>query len=122
MSGTQAERQSYLAKTFTLPDVQVGSIIEYYYTYNFNSSLFFDSQWILNEDLFTKTATFSLRPYRGPGQYTLKCSWSRLPPGSSPPTEEHGGVYQMTANNVPAFQTEDYMPPARELKSRVDFI
>ncbi len=28
----------------------------------------------------------------------------------------------MEANNIPAFQTEDYMPPANELKSRVDFI
>src|SRR5208282_2670637 len=28
----------------------------------------------------------------------------------------------MEANNIPAFQTEDYMPPPNELKSRVDFI
>ncbi len=28
----------------------------------------------------------------------------------------------MEANNIPAFQTEDYMPPENELKSRVDFI
>jgi hypothetical protein len=28
----------------------------------------------------------------------------------------------MEASNIPAFQTEDYMPPPNELKSRVDFI
>jgi hypothetical protein len=28
----------------------------------------------------------------------------------------------MEANNIPAFQTEDFMPPPNELKSRVDFI
>jgi hypothetical protein len=28
----------------------------------------------------------------------------------------------MEADNIPAFQTEDYMPPENELKSRVDFI
>jgi len=28
----------------------------------------------------------------------------------------------MEASNVPAFQTEDYSPPANELKARVDFI
>ena len=28
----------------------------------------------------------------------------------------------MEADNIPAFQTEDFMPPANELKSRVDFI
>ncbi len=28
----------------------------------------------------------------------------------------------MEAENIPAFQTEDFMPPENELKSRVDFI
>ena len=28
----------------------------------------------------------------------------------------------MEARNVPAFQTEDFMPPEDELKARVDFI
>jgi len=109
----------YLAKTFTLPDVQVGGIIEYYYTYKFKG-VFFDSHWILNEELFTKTATFSLRPHGGTG-YTVRYFWNRLPPGTSPPAEDHG-VYRLTANNIPAFQTEDFMPPAREVKARVDFI
>ena len=117
----KAKGVKYLAKTFTLPEVQVGSVIEYYYTYKFNRSVFFDSHWILNEDLFTKRATFSLRPFSGPG-YTLRCFWDKLPPGTSPPTQDQGGVYQLNASNIPAFQTEDYMPPAREVKARVDFI
>jgi hypothetical protein len=32
----KAKGYKYVAKTFTMPDVQVGSIIEYYYTINFN--------------------------------------------------------------------------------------
>ena len=41
----------YLAKTFTLPDVQVGGIIEYYYTYNYRERYIFDSHWILSEEI-----------------------------------------------------------------------
>jgi hypothetical protein len=115
----KAKGVKYLAKTFTLPDVQAGSIIEYYYTYKFNGYLF-DSHWILSEGLFTKSAAFSLRPYGR--EYVLKCVWNHLPTGTSPPTEASGGIYRLTANNIPAFQTEDFMPPDRELKSRVDFI
>ncbi len=70
----------YLAKTFTLPDVQVGSIIEYSLTMDLGEYMLFDSHWILSNEV------------------------------------------RMEASNIPAFQTEDYMPPPDELKSRVDFI
>jgi len=36
----------YLAKTFTLPDVRVGSIIEYYFTWDLEEHYVFDSHWI----------------------------------------------------------------------------
>ena len=39
-----------------------------------------------------------------------------------PPKQGPDGIVRMEASNIPAFQTEDYMPPANELKSRVDFI
>jgi hypothetical protein len=115
----KAKGWKYLAKTFTLPDVQVGSIIEYYYAYKFKG-VFFDSHWVLNDELFTKNATFSLRPRSGT-EYTVRCFLHRLPPGTSPPVEDHG-VYRLTANNIAAFQTEDFMPPDREVKAGVDFI
>jgi hypothetical protein len=59
----KARGLQYLAKTFTLPDVQVGGIIEYFYTYDFQEYFLFDSHWILSQDLFTKAAKFSLKPY-----------------------------------------------------------
>jgi len=60
----KAKGFKYLAKTFTLPIVQVGSIVEYHYTSDLNEAYVFDSEWILSEDLFTKRAKFTLKPHR----------------------------------------------------------
>jgi Domain of Unknown Function with PDB structure (DUF3857) len=114
----KAKGLKYLAKTFTLPDVQVGSIIEYHYMENMQEGLVFDSHWILSNELFTKRAKFSLKPY---SQFALRWSWpAGLPAGTAAPKEEHS-VILMDTQNVPAFQIEDYMPPQNELKMRVDF-
>jgi hypothetical protein len=112
----------YLAKTFTLPDVQVGGIIEYFYTVDLTEQYIFDSHWILSNELFTKKAQFSLKPYKGSGTFFLRWSWNTLPAGAVPPAQGPDRIVRMEASNVPAFQTEDYMPPPSELMSRVDFI
>jgi hypothetical protein len=113
----------YLAKTFTLADVQVGSIIEYSYTMDFHEYMLFDSHWILNDELFTRKAEFSLKPFVGTyDPYSLRWSWNRLPAGAVSPKEGPDHIVRMAVSNVAAFQKEDYMPPEDELKSRVDFI
>jgi hypothetical protein len=115
----QARGVKWLAKTFTMPDVQVGSIIEYRYRHDFQSGFVFDSHWILSQDLFTKEAKFSLDPYRG---FQLRYSWPvGLPTETDGPKLEHGKIH-LESRNVPAFVTEEYMPPENEMKFRVDFI
>jgi transglutaminase-like putative cysteine protease len=120
----KARGVKYMAKTFTLPDVQAGGIIEYYYTTNFDEKwVGYPSHWILSSELFTKRAKFWLKPYDGdnPPLY-MRWTWSNLPPGTARPTAAADRVVSMEVDNIPAFPTEDYMPPADELKSRVDFI
>jgi translation elongation factor EF-1beta len=112
----------YLAKTFTLPDVEVGSIVEYRWTYDLSEKYIFDSHWILSQDMFTKTARFSLKPYKNSYvPWTLRWVWQGLP-GGLQPKEGPDHVVRMDVSNFPGFQTEDFMPPANELKARVDFI
>ncbi|HZR55981.1 MAG TPA: DUF3857 domain-containing protein [Terriglobales bacterium] len=118
----KAKGLKYLAKTFTLPEVEVGSIIEYSYTEDLSEHYIYDSHWILSNELFTKNARFSLKPFKS--NYfpiSLHWSWNYLPPGTSAPKEDPMHVVRMDTNNIPAFQTEDFMPPENELKSRVDF-
>jgi hypothetical protein len=116
----KARNVKYLAKTFTLPDVQVGSIIEYRYTEDMVENYVYNSHWILSDELFTKQAKFSLLPNK---DFALRWSWPiGLPPGVQPPKQEPATrLVRMDASNIPAFQIEDYMPPANELKYRVTF-
>ena len=119
----KARGAKFLAKTFTLPDVGVGNIVEYFFTIDFAEHSLFSSHWILSNELFTKKARFSLKPYvaSGPNRvFTLRWSWHD-PPAGADPQEGPDHVIRMEADNIPAFQTEDHMPPANELKSRVDF-
>jgi len=109
----------YLAKTFTLSDVQPGSIIEYHYMIDFAEGYVFNSHWVLSEDLFSKSARFTLKPY---GQWALQWSWPNgLPAGAKPPVEEHASIH-MEAQDIPAFLVEDDMPPEGAMKFIVDFI
>lgn len=115
----QATGVKLLAKTFTMPDVQVGSIIEYRYRHGFEPYYVFNSKWVLSQELFTKYAKFSLDPYRRIG---MRFSWpAGLPPDTAAPKDERGRI-RMEAHDIPAFVTEEHMPPEDELKYRVDFI
>jgi Domain of Unknown Function with PDB structure (DUF3857) len=114
---------AYLAKTFNLPDVEVGGIVEYYYTIDLKEHYVFDSHWILSETMFTKAAKFSLIPFTSPyKQFYLRWTWQMLPEGSAPKQGGPRGLVEMEAHDIPAFQAEDFMPPENEIKSRVDFV
>jgi hypothetical protein len=119
----KARGLKYLAKTFTLPDVQIGSIIEFSYTYDFAEYSLYESHWILSQELFTKTAKFSLKPYRGSFQNPFTVRWRPyLAPGTTPPQEGPDNIIRLEAHNIAAFQVEDFMPPENEMKARVDFV
>ena len=115
----KAGGQRIMAKTFTLPEVHPGTIIEYRYTQDIDSNYVYDVSWILSAELFTKHAKFSLKRY-----FEIPLAWSwplGLPPGTDPPKEDHN-VIRLETQNVPAFQAEDYMPPEDEMKFRVEFV
>lgn len=119
----KARGVKFLAKTFTLSDVQAGSIIEYHYMVDFAENYVFNSHWTLSEELFTKLGKYSCKPY---GQFALQWSWPNgLPQGTAPPqkqTDARGDFIRMEARDIPAFQVEDDMPPENAIKFTVDFI
>src|SRR3984893_7107320 len=113
----KAKGIKYMAKVIVLPDVQVGSIIEYHYSDQLKEHYAFDSHWIVSEELFTKYAKFSLKPSQ---YFPVRFSWQGLPPGVVPKNER--GVIHLEVNNIGAFQNEDDMPPQNEWRARVDFM
>lgn len=107
----------YLARTFTIPNVVAGDIIEYRYLRTTPGHPV-DFNWMLSEELFTKHAKFSLRKT---DFETIQWSWPQgLPPDAKHPVQD-GAFIRMEADNIPAFQIEDYMPPPDEMKYRIEF-
>jgi len=115
----KSDRVKYMAKTFTLPEAQVGSILEYRYEHNLPFGWVYDSHWILSQDLFTRFARFSLVPNP---LFTVIWSWPHgLPPGTDSPKMERGKIH-LEAHNIPGVVNEEHMPPEDEVRFRVDFI
>jgi hypothetical protein len=108
-----------MSKSFTLPGVEVGSIIEYRYRRVMPYGWAFNSRWLLSGDLFTRRAVFSLWPAHG---LLLRWSWPLgLPPDTKPPAKERG-LIRLETRDVPAFVSEEYMPPEDVMKYRVEFV
>ncbi len=113
----------YLAKTFSMPDVTVGSIVEYRYTNDYHEYSIYNSRWILSEELFTKHAKFTLKPYEREETVFLEWFWpAGLPLGTAPPIQGPDRIVRMESDNIPAFETEELMPPENELKFLVKFV
>ena len=118
----KARGVKYLAKTFTLPAIQPGCVIEYYYTIDLSEERIIASHWIVSDELFTRAAKFSLKPYTSPYlPYGLRWTWQNMPSSAPQPVEGPDHIVRLQVTSVPAFQREDFMPPEDEVKARVDF-
>ncbi len=117
----------YLAKSFTLPNVQVGSIIEWRYTEYWDEFLL-APHWTVQQDLFLKRAKFTFKPYLGSGtvsdEHGIKdrvfSTMVGLPKDSAVKTLPDGRM-TLELKDIPAFQKEDFSPPEEVMKMRVNF-
>ena len=130
----KARKVQFQAKTFTLPGVRPGCIIEYSYQtrrhekfpdvlknptnfYIDGSDSLLTAQWVIPDDLFTRRARFSLHPLP---HADLIWDTLGLPKDTEPRKQDDGSVL-LEVTNVPAFTEEPLMPPERMTKARVDF-
>jgi len=119
----------YLAKSFTLPNVQVGSIIEWKYDEYWGDHQLYAPHWTVQQDLPQQRAKFSFNPYRGSGTITDEHGASKdlvlynfvgLPKGT-PVKEQVDGKLALELKDIPAYQEEEFAPPEDTLKMRVNF-
>jgi transglutaminase-like putative cysteine protease len=113
-------------KAFSLPDVQVGSVLEYRYTLDYHSHSLLPPDWVIQRELFQGRVHYRFVAYnemvrishdnvRSGVAYTWK-----LPKGTSLKLTQ-GNVYDLDMTNVPAFVEEEHMPPSEPFKYSVRF-
>ena len=129
-------------KTFTLPDVQVGSIIDYRYELRYDDNILLPPTWDVQRDLQQQRAYFKFIPFQNHGsmeillphgQIAYGIAWTPfLGQGAQPqlhtiPENSLSSVGQVTSwidlsmTEIPPLIEEPYMPPPSMLRWRVYF-
>jgi hypothetical protein len=125
----------YQAKIFTLPDVEVGSIIEYRYATRINDNIYESPTWLIQGDLYVKSAHYAWYPTTRDiqdeqGRSINSITWFPiLPAGAKIDHHETPGgfenqsqhVYDLVVNDIPPQVDEEYMPPIGSYGYRVYF-
>jgi hypothetical protein len=126
--GTQAK---VMAKVFTLPDVQVGSILEYRYILDYDSSWISAPQWIIQQPLFVHSAHYHFVPSKHYQDYTSTDAQGHqnlanqllysgvLPKGVKVRSGLDG--YDLVVKNIPALVDEKHEMPMASVSYRLQF-
>ena len=131
----------YQAKVFSMPDVQVGSILEYKYQLRYEDNMLLPPTWYIQTELYLRKASYRYVPAShesnmiittGRGQTASSLIWYPiLPKGAEvkhvvPPSAGVMGQimdhYDLEVNNVPAEPNEEFAPPLHSLSYRVYFL
>jgi hypothetical protein len=112
-------RNAVKAKTFSLPDVQPGGIIEYRYTRRWTDQYIFNTYWGVQQDIPVVHSSFTLFPYTE-GDFSSMFTFVGLPAGKAP-AKVGRDRYELTLENMPALRDERFAPPEDTLRARVNF-
>lgn len=128
-------------KSFILPDVQVGSIIDYRYSLRYDDTFVLPPVWDVQTDLFQKSAYFKFIPFQNHGSTVIELkhgvaqgvAWSTLlPTGAQPqihnlPSQSFATIHQvsywvdLSMKDIPALVKEPFRAPSSILAWRVYF-
>jgi len=120
-----------MAKVISMPDVQVGSIIEYRWKLRYDTNAYSSPQWYIQQPVFvhkahyhfnaTKTSHTIIRTDEHGREDTVSALLytASLPNG----VKTHEGLdgYDLVVDNIPPLPDEEYMPPFRSFSYRVIF-
>jgi hypothetical protein len=126
-------------KVFTLPSVEVGSILEYRYEVHYDEDEFSSPTWQVQRTYFVHKAHYSFTPFkefmpngtpgtetsihlvdeRGREAHSLTW-WYRLPAGDAIKTSVNGS-YSVDLTDIPPTPDEEWMPPFNAVLYRVAF-
>ena len=125
----KSQNASYQAQVFTLPDVEVGSIIEYRYATRIADHVFEAPEWFIQSELYAKSMHFAWYPTTHQlesesGTISTIAWFPILPKGAAVKKQElpNGSrTFEVSLTDVPPETVEDFMPPTSSFTYRVLF-
>jgi hypothetical protein len=136
----KTQEYKHMAKVFTLPDVEVGSIIEYRYSLRYDDHYFISPDWYIQSDIFMRKGHYLWKPT---GEQLISKSrddkremvsngiawFPVLPkdtqikqtqlPGTGMREGQH--IFDLNVHDIPPMPEEEFMPPLNSFSYRVLF-
>ncbi len=119
---TRVGETEYFAKTFTLPDVQPGCIIEYRFDRQARPGWLHDEEWTLSSNMYTREAHFTYYPndiFYQAGYHAQYRPY--LLPAGAKMKENADHSYAMELQDLAAIVDEPLMPPKAVMEPSVEF-
>jgi len=118
---------SYKAKVFSMPDVQVGSIIEYRYKLRYDDDRVISPYWYIQSKLYLRQGHYHFVPSThdiivGHGNLSSGGALSyyrNLPKGVQVVQSQNN--FDLVVKDIPPLPDEDYLPPLNSFSTRVLF-
>jgi hypothetical protein len=124
-----------MAKVFSLPDVQVGSILEYKWVLGYSDDYFVPPNWVIQHVIPVLKAHYHFAPTVARGgnlRYIVsdffghqiessQLLYTHILPSGDKITTNADGSYDLTVDNIPATPHEDFLPPFQGLAYRLTF-
>jgi hypothetical protein len=123
-------------KVFTLPSVEVGSILEYQFDVRYDDGSYTTPRWEVQRDYFVHKAHYVFTPFKGfmKGQQNMTSHilvdekgnqqsllwWKLLPPGEDVKMDA-SGHRSLEMTDIPARPDEEWMPPVESILYKVVF-
>jgi hypothetical protein len=105
-----------MAKVFSMPDVQVGSILEYRYELHYGSQFISPPTWNVQRAIYVRQSSYRFVPDNEVGVASTQI----LPPGLKVTGAMLGG-FDLKAQDIPALPREEFAPPSESIGYRVEF-
>ena len=114
---------------FTLPSVEVGSILEYRLDLEYDDSIVSSPKWDVQQPYFVHKAHYMFTPLTGGGHYVTNSRGQGLDElmyavragNGAKVVVDSRGRYIFDVTDVPALPKSDWMPPLNSLKWHVQF-
>jgi len=105
------------AKSFALPGVETGAIVEYRWREVRNNSITFYDRFELQRDIPVRLVEYHLKPARFETFTSIGMNARTYHGNTTPFVKEKDGFFLTTMTNVPAFREEPRMPPENQMRA-----